>query len=129
MCHRNTSSRFRQMLNLLRSAPAPSATDIVARVNAGQTVLVDIRDPSEIRATGKAAGALAIPLSILRLKADPQSPDHDSRLNPEAHIALYCASGARAAMACNMMKELGFRHVTNLGGLSDWQRAGGAITR
>jgi hypothetical protein len=28
-----------------------------------------------------------------------------------------------------MLQQLGFRDVTNIGGLSDWQRAGGAITR
>jgi len=117
------------MLNLFRSAAPSPATDIVAKVNAGQTILVDIRDPSEIRATGKAAGALAIPLSILRMKADPKSPDHDSRLSPDADITLYCASGARAGMARGMLQQLGFKKVTNLGGLADWQRAGGAISR
>jgi rhodanese-related sulfurtransferase len=127
--HDNTNSRSHPMLNLFRSATQNPAADIVARVNSGQVVLVDIRDPSEIRATGKAQGALAIPLSVLRMKADPQSPDHDSRLSPDAAIALYCASGARSSMARGMLQQLGFRDVTNIGGLSDWQRAGGAITR
>lgn len=130
MCHPNANSRFFPMLNLFRSAPASaSSSDIVARVNAGQTILIDIRDPSEIRASGKAAGALTIPLSVLRMKADPASPDHDSRLTPDADITLYCASGARASMARGMLQQLGFRKVTNLGGLADWQRAGGAISR
>jgi rhodanese-related sulfurtransferase len=117
------------MLNFSRSATSTATSDIVARVTAGQTILIDIRDPSEIRTTGKAAGALAIPLSLLRMKADPHGPDHDSRLSPEADITLYCASGARASMARGMLQQLGFRNVTNLGGLSDWQRAGGAISR
>ena len=117
------------MLSLFRSAAQNPVTDIVARVNSGQVVLVDIRDPSEVRTTGKAQGAISIPLSVLRMKADPKSPDHDSRLSPDAAIALYCASGARSSMARGMLEQLGFRNVTNLGGLSDWQRAGGAITR
>lgn len=130
MRYPNANSWFPQMLNLFRSAPAStSASDIVAKVNAGQTILIDIRDPSEIRSTGKAAGALAIPLSVLRMKADPASPDHDPRLTAEADITLYCASGARASMARGMLQQLGFTKVTNLGGLSDWQRAGGAVTR
>jgi rhodanese-related sulfurtransferase len=117
------------MLNLFRSAAQSPASDIVTRVNAGQVTLVDIRDPSEIRATGKAQGALAIPLAVLRMKADPKSPDHDSRLVPDAPIAVYCASGARSSMAKGMLTQLGYRDVTNVGGLSDWQRAGGAIAR
>lgn len=117
------------MLSLFRSAAQNPVTDIVARVNSGQVVLVDIRDPSEVRTTGKAQGAISIPLSVLRMKADPKSPDHDPRLSPDAAIALYCASGARSSMARGMLEQLGFRNVTNLGGLSDWQRAGGAITR
>ncbi len=117
------------MFNLLRSAPQSPASDIVARVASGQVTLVDIRDPSEIAASGKAQGALTIPLSVLRMKADPRSPDYDKRLNPSAPIALYCASGGRAGMARGMLQQLGYRDVTNLGGLGDWQRAGGTVTR
>jgi rhodanese-related sulfurtransferase len=115
------------MLNLFRNTPQQPASAIVERVGAGQVTLVDIRDPSEIRATGRARGALAIPLPVLRMKADPASPERDPRLDPSAAIALYCASGARSAMAAAMLRQLGYRDVTNLGGLADWQRAGGAI--
>jgi rhodanese-related sulfurtransferase len=117
------------MLNLFRKPTASPATDIVAQVAAGAVTLVDIREPSEIRASGMAAGAIAIPLALLRLKADPSSPDHDARLSPDAPVALYCASGARSAMASQTLRQLGYRDVTNLGGFSDWQRAGGAVTR
>jgi rhodanese-related sulfurtransferase len=117
------------MLNLFRKPAASPATDIVAQVAAGAVILIDIREPSEIRASGMAAGAIAIPLSLLRLKADPSSPDHDARLSPDAPVALYCASGARAAMASQTLRQFGYRDVTNLGGLSDWQRAGGTVTR
>jgi len=34
-------------------------------------------------------------------------------------IVLYCASGARSALAARMLKSLGFTDVTNAGGLSD----------
>ncbi|MCC5972931.1 MAG: sulfurtransferase [Rubellimicrobium sp.] len=119
------------MLSMFRKSPAPALDPaaISAQVAAGTLTLVDIRDPSEVAASGKAAGALAIPLSTLRLKADPQSPDHDPRLSPDRPIALYCASGARASMARGTLQQLGYRDVTNLGGLADWARAGGAIIR
>jgi len=32
---------------------------------------------------------------------------------------LYCASGARSAMAARILKSMGFADVTNAGGLSD----------
>ncbi len=111
------------------AAPALDPAAISAQVAQGALTLVDIRDPSEVAASGKAAGALAIPLSTLRMKADPSSPDHDSRLSPDRPLALYCASGARASMAKGMLAQLGYRDVTNLGGLGDWARAGGTVIR
>lgn len=119
------------MLSMFRkpSQPALDPRTAVSQVAAGALTLIDIRDPSEIRASGKAAGALAIPLAVLRIKADPASPDHDKRLSPDQPLALYCASGARAGMAKGMLEQLGYTQVTNLGGLAHWAQAGGPVVR
>lgn len=119
------------MLSLFRKSAAPAfdPAAISAQVTDGRLTLVDIREPAEMAASGMAAGALGIPLAALALKADPQSPDHDPRLSPDRPVALYCASGARASMARGTLMRLGYRDVTNLGGLADWVRAGGALIR
>lgn len=119
------------MMNFLRPTPKTAAgapqMDVVAQVAAGALTLIDIRDPGEITASGKAKGALAIPLAALRMQADPASPERHSALKTDQPIALYCASGARSTMAATMLRQMGYADVTNLGGLHHWMAAGGEI--
>jgi len=109
-----------------RPAPPPVA-EIAARVARGEVILVDVRDAGEIRASGKAKGALAIPLAALALKADPAAPD--ALLAPGRPVAVYCASGGRSGMAAKLLRRLGYDPVWNIGGLSDWIAAGGQVER
>lgn len=102
-------------------------SDVVARVAAGDMLLIDVRDHGEIAQTGKAVGALHIPLMRLPMVADPRHPDFDPRLRGAHPIAVYCASGARSGMAVNILQKLGYAGVQNLGGLRNWISAGGAI--
>ncbi len=110
-------------------APQMPLSEAIAKVAAGQLTLIDIRDPGEISATGHATGALRIPLSVLRMKADPASPERHPALATDKPIALYCASGARAGMAARMLAHFGYSEVHNLGGLRAWQAAGGPVSR
>lgn len=120
------------MLSFLKSSGGPArmaASEAVARTKDKTIVLVDVRDGAEVAASGKAAGALHIPLAILRMKCDPASPECLAELSVETPVALYCASGGRSQMAAQMLAGLGYVEVYNIGGLGDWQAAGGAVTR
>ena len=117
---------------------APRARTATARITPRQAVtlaangdlcLIDVRDISEIRATGKASGALHIPLTMLAMQADPRSPDCAAELDVATPVGIYCATGARSGMAAQMLAVMGYQSVHNLGGLSDWAAAGGAIQR
>jgi rhodanese-related sulfurtransferase len=112
-----------------QTAPALPVSDAVAQVAAGEIVLIDVRDHSEVAQTGKAESALHIPLMRLPTMADPRHPDFDTRLVSDKPIALYCASGARSGMAANILKKLGYPQTYNIGGLHNWAAAGGKITR
>jgi rhodanese-related sulfurtransferase len=120
------------MFSFLRPA-APSnrlsVPDIAARVERGEMLLLDVREPAEVRSTGRAAGALHVPLALLPMKADPRHPDHDPRLDPKLPVAVYCASGGRSGVAAQALGRLGYADVTNLGGLRDWVSGGGALSR
>lgn len=120
------------MLNFLRpSGPRVAgidAQDAIARVAAGEVTLIDVRDGSELKMTGHASGAIHIPLPALRMKADPSSPECLAELSVDKPVVLYCASGARSQMAAQMLLQLGFKEVYNLGGLHHWQMAGGSVT-
>lgn len=106
-----------------------TVADAVARQAKGEMVVIDVRDISEVRATGTAAGGKHIPLMLLQAKADPRHPDHDGDLATDRPVALFCASGARSGMAADMMRRMGYAEVYNLGGFFDWQAGGGKIRR
>ena len=104
-------------------------TDAVARHRAGALTVIDVRDISELRNSGKADGAVHVPLMRLADKADPRHPDHDAALRPDHPVAVYCASGARSQMAGEMLLRMGYEKVYNIGGLGDWRAGGGAVAR
>jgi rhodanese-related sulfurtransferase len=108
-----------------RIAPA----EAIARAKAGELTVIDVREAVEVAASGKADGALHVPLMALRNKADPANPDCLPQLNRTKPVAVYCASGNRSQAACAQLADLGYETVYNIGGLYDWHAAGGAITR
>ena len=117
------------MFAFLSKTPGLSAAEAVQRSAEGAIIVIDIRDPGEIAMTGKAKGALEIPSAVLSMRADPRSPECLPELKSGKPIAVYCASGARSAMAKMMLKRMGHDEVHNIGGLHHWQSAGGQITR
>lgn len=88
--------------------------------------LLDVREMAEVQASGKASGALHIPLALLPLRADPNSPDHEARLDPKKPLAVYCAAGARANRAAQILTAYGYK-AHNIGGFGDWCAAGGEV--
>lgn len=110
-------------------APGMSATDAVQGAKDGSVTVIDVRDHNEVASSGKAEGALHIPLTRLRDMVDPKHPDFHPDLNGVSSIALYCASGARSQMAAMTMRQLGYDEVHNIGGLGHWVQAGGQIER
>jgi rhodanese-related sulfurtransferase len=110
-----------------KSGPALDAKAAIPLVASGELTLIDVRETSEVKASGKAAGAIAIPLGVLPLKANPASPDNDKRLSLDKPVAVYCLSGARSASAKRVLDGLGYKNVSNIGGFGNWQQAGGVI--
>jgi rhodanese-related sulfurtransferase len=92
-------------------------------------LLVDLRDGTELAATGKAAGAIHISRGVLEFKADPTSPSADKNFSTDKTVILHCASGGRAALAGKLLKDMGYEKVYNLGGLKDWIEAGGKVEK
>lgn len=101
--------------------------EAIARAARGDLTVIDVRDGQELRASGKAKGALHVPLAVLQMKLDPRSPERLPGITTETPIGLYCASGARSQGAAQMLLGMGYSQVYNLGGLYHWQMAGGPI--
>lgn len=102
---------------------ATSPQSLSTRMAAGDPlVVVDVREPQEW-AAGLLPGALPIPRGVLEGQVDGHLPR-------DAEIVLYCAAGARSALAAVSLQEMGYTSVEHLaGGFAAWVRAGLAIDR
>ena len=90
-------------------------------------LVIDVREPPEVEASGKVAGAVTVPRGMLEFRADAQSPYYDPRFDKTKTVILYCASGGRSALAGKLLRDMGYDKVFNLGGFKDWAAAGGAV--
>lgn len=75
--------------------------------------VVDVRSKLEYW-MGHLDGATCIPVDAIAEEL-PSRKD----VGPNAHILLYCASGARSATAAARLRALGYRNVTDGGGMRD----------
>lgn len=91
-------------------------------------VILDVREPSELDSDGAIEGAIHIPRGLLEAQADPDTgkgPDAFVAMrHSEGHVHVLCASGARAALAADTLKAMGYNAKIIGGGLSGWKEAG-----
>lgn len=118
---------LRDLLSTAHAAVPRLPTDEVHALLAQGAVLLDVRDPDEIAACGKIAGAIAVSRGMLEFRADPTSPARHPALQPERPVLVYCASGGRSALAGRTLKELGFTQVFNAGGFKELADCGLAV--
>jgi rhodanese-related sulfurtransferase len=120
----------KQMLEAANAA-VPKITPDQARemIGNGNTLVVDVRDASEVEKSGKVAGAVHVSRGMMEFRADPESPYHDKNFAKDKNVILYCASGGRSALAGKLLKDMGYAHVYNVGGFKDWADSGGAIEK
>ena len=113
------------------NAVVPKITAAQARemIGKGNTLVVDVRDGTEVASSGKAAGAVHVSRGMLEFRADPESPYHDKNFTKDKTVILYCASGGRAALAGKLLKDMGYSQVYNAGGFKDWAEGGGAVEK
>jgi rhodanese-related sulfurtransferase len=109
--------------------PSISPQDAAELVKTQGAVVVDIRDGTEVAASGKIQGALAISRGLLEFKADPELPTHEAALRQDRPVILYCASGGRAALAGKLLHDLGYSDVRNAGGFKDLVAGGWAVEK
>lgn len=124
------ATSVKQMLEAANAA-VPKITPAQAKemIAEGNTLVVDVRDGTEVAASGKVAGAVHVSRGILEFRADPESPYHDKNFAKDKSVVVYCASGGRSALAGKMLKDLGYETVYNLGGFKDWAESGGAVEK
>ena len=68
-------------------------------MGAADVLIVDVRDPPEVQASGKIKGAVAVSRGMLEFRADPDVPSHNPAFTKDKRVVWYCASGGRSALA------------------------------
>ena len=120
----------KQMMEAANAAvPKITPTEAREKIAKGNTLVLDVRDGTEVQASGKVAGAVHVSRGLLEFRADPEAPTHDRNFTKDKTILIYCASGGRAALAGKLLKDMGYAEVYNIGGFKDWAESGGTVEK
>ena len=85
--------------------------------NKGNIVLIDVREPEELKADGYIEGATNIPMNIL--------PSSLNNVPKDKQVVVYCRSGRRSAVSANQLSQMGYTNVKTMsGGINAWKGAG-----
>ena len=112
------------------------ANDIVKRLSYEEsnllienhkTVIIDVREESEVYSQGIIKNAIHIPRGLIEFQLKPDSNKNPVSIDSETNILVYCAGGYRSALAAKSLIDLGFKNVYNLGGFQEWVESGGEI--
>ncbi len=106
------------------SVPRLTPAEAAERMRAGDVLVVDVRDPTELQQGGKLKGALPVSRGMLEFRADPESPYHNPAFQKDKTILLHCASGGRSALAGKTLQDMGYTSVFNIGGFKELTEAG-----
>lgn len=118
-------SSIKEMLAQANAAvPRVQPAEARQLIGRGDVLIVDVRDPSEVQASGKIKGAVNVSRGMLEFRADPESPYHDKAFEKDKTVLVYCASGGRSALVGKVLKDFGYREVINIGGFKELADAG-----
>lgn len=120
---------MKSALDLVKEAKAQienlTPQQVKQELEAGNVVLVDIRDNEERVQNGKIAGAVHASRGMLEFHADPSLPYHKAEFDRNKRLILHCASGGRSALAVRSLQQMGYENIAHLdGGIKAWKEAG-----
>ena len=96
-------------------------------ISTEDTLIIDVRETSEIEATGLIKNAVNIPKSIIDANFDHSLIKNHLNNNEDVTILVYCAVGVRSALVGHKLIKNGYKKVLNLGGFSEWASFNGPI--
>ena len=92
-------------------------------------VFIDVRDSSDIAKTGTITDALKIQRGLIEFAADEATGLYNESLKKEVEIILVCAAGGQAALTGKTLMDMGYKNVSNVGAIGDWETNGGPMTK
>ncbi|MCL5077076.1 MAG: molybdopterin-synthase adenylyltransferase MoeB [Actinobacteria bacterium] len=108
---------FREILSNAKSQIKEIDTDEAAKLKTGWLFL-DVRETEEYE-QGTIENAMFLPRGNLEVQIEGRVPDKDQ------NIVVFCAGGARSALAAKSLQELGYKNVVSMaGGFNRWKDDG-----
>lgn len=114
-------------------ADAHSRVDAIGPADAHEArqhgdVILDVREPAELESDGTIDNAIHIPRGLVEAQADPDTGKGNDALtakrNGGGRVHVLCASGARAALAADSLRQMGYEATVIEGGLEGWKQTG-----
>ncbi len=100
-----------------------SYDDSIDLIKNHSTLIIDVREESEVHSSGVIKNAIHIPRGLIEFKISNIS----TIIEEDTNILVYCAGGYRSALAAKTLKDFGFKNVFNIGGYEEWILNGGEI--
>ena len=92
-------------------------------------VFIDVRDSSDIAKTGTITDALKIQRGLIEFVADEATGLYNEALKKTSEIILVCGAGGQAALTGKTLIDMGYKNVSNVGAIGDWETNGGPMTK
>lgn len=120
---------IRPVADMVREAKSKITTlspdDARNAADAGEALLVDIRDIRELDRDGRIPGAFHAPRGMLEFWIDPESPYHKPALATDKQLVLFCGSAWRSALSVATLQEMGVDNIAEIAdGFKGWKAAG-----
>ena len=94
-----------------------NTTEALKLVKENKCNLIDIRDIRELEKEGKVENSVHIPRGMLEFWIDPNSQYFkEGKLDLDKEMVLFCAAGARSALAAKSLQDMGFKKVSHIEG-------------
>jgi rhodanese-related sulfurtransferase len=94
-----------------------NTTEALTLVKDNKCNLIDIRDIRELEKEGRVENSVHIPRGMLEFWIDPNSQYFkEGKLDLDKEMVLFCAAGARSALAAKALQDMGFEKVSHVEG-------------
>jgi rhodanese-related sulfurtransferase len=112
-------SRFQRLVaQAKQNITEISAADARKQAEAGDAILVDVREESDWH-EGHAEGATNLSRGTIELEIEEQIPDVTKP------IICYCGGGSRSVLVAESLQKMGYENVRSMaGGMRAWKEAG-----
>lgn len=101
---------------------------VLAEMEAGGIVIVDVRDIREIEREGRIPGSFHCPRGMLEFWIDPASPYFKPVFGEAKRFVFHCALDWRSALTTQTAQRMGLENVAHMkGGFKAWKDADGPV--